>query len=227
MKKRKLLAIIGGICLVLVLAIMPLMAACAEEAPPPVRPAERAGDTAIVVIDMQNDVWYDPALAAGWRAKAFADEHGTLENMQEALDICRANGVHVFYAVFAIRPELRPGVPYLIPGTEGAEIIKELKPKPGDIVFQKETFSCFNHTEFDYMLRYLGVTRLIIIGQMCQACILGTLVDAHDSAYESVILKDCLNTKSDELLNACLSIYPYWKAKVITTSELEDLLLHD
>ena len=112
---------------------------------------------AILVIDMLND------FVTGKLRCERADL--IIPNLVKLLTEARKKGVPVIYSSDAHLKEdfeLKVWGEHAMKGTEGAEVIPELKPEPSDYVFEKRTYSAFFETGLDQHLRSLGVTKLYI-----------------------------------------------------------------
>ncbi|HWP60252.1 MAG TPA: isochorismatase family cysteine hydrolase [Candidatus Acidoferrales bacterium] len=72
---------------------------------------------------------------------------------------------------------------YRTDGTWGAEVIDELKPRPGEYVIGKRGHSAFRTTHLHRMLRNLGVNHIIVTGGSIVGCVAGSTRDARDATY--------------------------------------------
>jgi ureidoacrylate peracid hydrolase len=167
--------------------------------------------TAIIVIDMQNAF----VSKGGFFDLAGADISHSQQVIQPVKHICgaaRAKQIKVIYVVFHYSPDLRemgnPGLPFwykearfyhehpewrdkfIIRGTWGAEIVKELKPEEGDIVVEKSKYSAFFGTALDVTLRTLEIKYLAFVGVATNICVEASLRDAYYRGYFSVLVSD-------------------------------------
>jgi len=135
-----------------------------------------ASKTAVIVVDMQND---------------FVKEGGTLvvptaietvPNIQTLLESARAAGVRVAYTQdthFEGDPEWQIWPEHCRAGTWGWEIIDELKPRPEDVVCQKNRYDGFYGTWLDHFLSHVWkVEHLVIVGTVSSICVLHTAASA-------------------------------------------------
>jgi len=88
---------------------------------------------------------------------------------------------------------------HAIEGTQGAQIIDELKPRSGEYVVQKRRFSGFYGTDLDLYLRELDVDNVVIVGGPTHTSVRYTTVDAYQLRYRPVILRDCVDSCTQEL----------------------------
>jgi len=152
---------------------------------------------ALLAIDLNNDhVYHDkPFNAERLRSK--------IPNLVSAVQYARAHDIPIVHVTCAhppndaiFTPELCE--PHAIRGSEGAEIIEELKPRSGDYVVHKRRFSGFYGTDLDLYLRELGVESVILVGGQTHTSIRYTAVDAYQLRYRPMILRDCVDSCTQE-----------------------------
>lgn len=80
---------------------------------------------------------------------------------------------------------------YSIRGTEGAEVIDELRPNKRDQILTKRRFSAFFKTDLDQTLRLLGVNTVVITGINTHVCVFTTAMDSICNDFYTVVLEDC------------------------------------
>jgi nicotinamidase-related amidase len=162
---------------------------------------------ALIIIDMQNDIVLPgaPACVKG----AFA----TIPRIRMLLDYFRARVLPVFHIVREYRPDgsdveitrlesFLKNRRYVIPGTEGCNIVEELMPLPGEYRIVKQRFSAFMNTELDFILRRLGITHLAICGTQYPNCIRTTIYDAVAYGYHVSNITDATSAQSPEIAAA-------------------------
>lgn len=185
--------------------------------------------TAMVVIDMQNDFCHPE----GWLGHIGVDVTAArvpIKPLQSLLPELRDASVPVIWLNWGNRSDklnLSPallhvynadgasvglgdplpisGAPVLQQGSWAAEVIDELAPARNDIRINKYRMSGFQDTEFDSVLRNLGITTLLFAGVNVDQCVLCTLQDANFHGYDCLLLEDCSATTSpDFCLDATL-----------------------
>ena len=149
---------------------------------------------AILVVDMLND-FVTGALACE-RGKAIVPATAQL------LDAARAAGVPVIFCNDAHRPgvdrELALWGDHVIAGTEGAEVIPELKVSDKDYVVPKRRYSGFFQTDLDILLKELDVKTVIMTGLHAHMCVRHTSADAYCLGYDVVVAKEATDAFTEE-----------------------------
>lgn len=176
-----------------------------------------AAQTAVVVVDMQNDFCSKGGLfdRAGISISAVQK---AVEPTRKVLCATRETGIKIVYLKMGFRSDLsdlgdrdspnrvrhlhfgvgqtctapdgRQGG-FLIRDTWNTDVIGELRPQPEDIVLYKHRFSGFYQTGLDDVLRKLGIKNLIFTGCTTSVCVDSTIRDAMFRDYRCVLLVDC------------------------------------
>jgi len=143
-------------------------------------------DTALIVIDIQNDYFPGGAMelvapneAAEQAAKLLA------EFRRKALPV-----VHIQHV------STRAGATFLVPDTKGVEIHETVAPREGELLVQKHFPNSFRETRLDEKLRALGIERLAIAGMMTHMCIDATTRAAADLGYACLLAHDACATRN-------------------------------
>jgi nicotinamidase-related amidase len=158
--------------------------------------------TALLTIDLQNDFLH-PEGAYGRAGKGAAQIAALPARIQPVADALRkAGGVYVS-AQFTlvpgpggaplISPHLARLRPFLTkgdfaPGSFGHNLVDALA--PADYTVEKVAYSAFYQTRLEYILRALGITRLIIGGIVTNGGVASTLRDAHLRDIDTILLSD-------------------------------------
>lgn len=165
-------------------------------------------DTAILVIDMQNDFVLPGAVLNVAGAQA------TIPTIQELIKFGRSKGWHIIYVIrehdasgsdadLPRRHLFADGKPgYCVAGTKGWEIVDGLKPQKGDIIIKKHRNSGFFQTDLDTTLRKLGVNTVIISGTQYPNCVRGTAVDAMSYDYNTIVCIDACSAQTRAIAEA-------------------------
>jgi nicotinamidase-related amidase len=143
-------------------------------------------DTALVIIDIQNDYFPGGAMelegaeAAGAKAGA-------------ALAAFRAKKRPVIHVRHL---SLRPGATFFLPGTSGAGIHPGVAPAAGEAVIEKNFPNSFRATALKEKLEQAGIGHLVVAGMMTQMCVDSTVRAAADLGYKVTLLSDACATRA-------------------------------
>jgi nicotinamidase-related amidase len=149
-----------------------------------------ASETALVVVDMQNDF-----VTAGGTL-VVADAAATVPVIQRLLTRTRAAGARVFFT----QDTHGPGDPefpiwgeHVLEGTWGWQIVEALAPAPGERIIRKLRYDGFFGTSLDHELRLAGVRHVIVCGTVANICVLHTAGSAALRGYRVVVPVDAIS----------------------------------
>ena len=147
-----------------------------------------AEETALVIVDMQNDfVHPDGALYVPAAREA-------LPRMKDLLDRARAAGVRIAYTQDTHRegdPEWNTWPAHVALGTWGWELVDQLKPEPNELVCSKSRYDGFYGTELEhYLSRVWDVKNVVIVGTVSNICVLHTAASAGLRFFRLVMPAD-------------------------------------
>ncbi len=97
--------------------------------------------------------------------------------------------------------------PHSLAGTQGAEVIDELKREEKDIWLPKPRFSAFFKTGLENRLREMGVTMCAVAGIATPFCVLTTVMDAVCHDFKAVFIEDCIAANTEEAHKNTLGLY--------------------
>ncbi len=157
---------------------------------------------ALLIIDMQNDF-------------AGPDNHAykVIPQVKKLLDFCREIKLPIFHIYreyradgsdierFRLKDFLHKKK-ICVPGTFGAEIVKELKPLDNEYKIVKNRFSAFMNTELDFILRRLGITHIVISGTQYPNCIRTTAFDGVCYDYDVTVITDATSAETEDIKQA-------------------------
>jgi len=186
--------------------------------------------TALLLVDLQEGT------CGAERASQRPGFHGlfrqrTLPALQRALALARRQGFEVIHTVIAnLTADGRDrsldykrcgmGFP---PGSAQTRVIAELAPLADELVLPKSSSSPFNSTALDYLLRNIGIERLIVAGILTDQCIDHTVKDAADRGYRVICLTDACMAESLERHQAALDCFRGY-GELIAVAELAERL---
>lgn len=106
-------------------------------------------------------------------------------------------------------------------GKKGHDIVDELAPQPGDIVFQKRRPDGFIGTDLDLMLRNKGIRTVIVGGVATEGGVEGTARSGRNLGYYMVVLRDCVGSRNREFHEAALKLMQGAFFDIATAEEVE------
>jgi ureidoacrylate peracid hydrolase len=140
----------------------------------------------------------------GWYFQVMRET--ALPNMQRLQAACRRARIEVMYTVIEAltRDGRDQSLDYKISklfvphGSWDAKVLDDIAPIDDEIVLPKTSSSVFISTNFDYVLRNLGVRSLIIAGCLTDQCVDSTVRDACDLGYLVTVPTDACATLTAE-----------------------------
>ena len=150
-----------------------------------------------------------------------------IPNGQRLLAACREAGVEVVYTVVECltRDGRDRGLDYKVSGifvprgSWRAEVIDELRPEQDDIVIPKTSSSLFNSTNFEYVMRNLGVEYIVVMGILTDQCVETAVRDGCDRGFLMTLVDDACATHSAHRHREALHGFRGY-CRVRTTEEL-------
>jgi len=177
-------------------------------------------DTALVIIDIQND--YFPGGAMELEGAEAAGQ-----NAAAAIRTFRARGLPVIHVRHL---SVRPGSTFFIPGTKGADIHALVRPQGGETVIEKNFPNSFRSTALKEILDQQQIKNLALAGMMTHMCVDATVRHAADLGYRITLLGDACATRAQsfggetvparQVHAAFLAALNGFYAKVIPSHEL-------
>jgi len=183
-------------------------------------------DTALIVIDMQNDF-----CATGGYAHCMGIDIGLTRRailpLTRVLQAMREKGALVVFTREGHRTDLSdlpanklwrsqrnkgeigskgPLGRLLLRGERGWEIVPELAPRGGELIVDKAGKNSFFATDLDLILRRRGIRNLVVAGVTTDCCVHATVLAAADLGYDSLVLSDCCAASAPERHAAALAL---------------------
>lgn len=177
-------------------------------------------DTALVVIDIQNDYFPGGAMELEGAEAAAAKAAAVLTHFRRD----KTPVIHVRHL------SVRPGATFFIPGTKGAEIHDSVRPAAGEAVIEKNFPNSFRATGLKDLLDKQDIKHLVVAGMMTHMCVDASVRQAADLGYKVTLLGDACATRAQsyggervaarQVHAAFLAALNGFYAKVINTHEL-------
>ena len=160
-------------------------------------------NTALVVIDLQNDI-----------TKNYRD---IIEAVNRAIDRAVEKGMEV---VYIRHHNLSAGTRTFKPDTRGAEFVPELK-LVSEHIFTKTKSNALTSEAFAAFIQAQGITEFYIAGADATACVKSTCYNMTKAGYTVHVLSDCITSydlkKLDEMLD-------YYAKKGCTVGKLDEVM---
>lgn len=164
--------------------------------------------TALLVVDVQKSEYNAESRARHPEKEYYFDRvrDVVVPNGQRLIAACRGAGVEVIYTVVECltRNGRERGLDYKISGifvpkgSWEAEVVDELGPADDDIVIPKSSSSLFNSTNFEYLLRNLGIEYVLVMGLLTDQCVETAVRDGCDRGFLMTVVDDCCATYSEQ-----------------------------
>jgi len=193
--------------------------------------------TALVVVDMQ---YFDAARDAGEGqtakdlgvARYFDDYFEQIDTItpriEQLLHAFRRKKVEVAHLRVAevTRDSRDVGLKQLVRGlivpidSKEAEFLPGLEPGADEIVINKSASGVFPATNFDRILRNIGIRTLVFTGTSTSGCIQSAIYDALDLGYEVVLVSDACADATSDSQAAAVASFAGTGVHVTTTADL-------
>lgn len=161
----------------------------------------RPGRCALLVIDVQN--WVMDQDNRQPRPEFYEDAREfVIPNIARLIDAARSRKVEVIYTVMenATQDGRDRSLDYklsnffIAKGSHDAQVIPELKPGADELVIPKTSSSLFNSTNFEYLIRNIGLDTIIVTGFLTDQCCDHTIRDGADRGFHMICVADACAT---------------------------------
>ena len=158
--------------------------------------------TALVVIDIQNDV-----------TKNYKE---IIDNINKSIDWAADNDIHVVY----IRHEnLSDGTRTFKPNTRGAELASDLKMVSKNI-FTKYKGNALSSEEFTDFINKNEICDFYITGADATVCVKSTCYNLCKANYKVTVLSDCITSWDKKKIPEMLDYYKNQGSKIVSLNDL-------
>lgn len=168
--------------------------------------------TALLVMDVQNDIIHKDGKYKDFGTPAHAEEMNIFGNIQKVLDKVRETGVKVIHVKFGMRDfdaETRGNhTPILSAVKElracdldswGGDIHGAFTPVAGEAIIEKNRINSFQNTNLKEILDAAGIDTLVMTGVATNYVVEATARHASDDEYRVIIVEDCCSSMNQEL----------------------------
>ena len=162
------------------------------------------GQTALVVIDIQNDI-----------TKHYRD---IIDGLNAAIGLAEARGAEIVYIK---HNNLSAGTRTFKPGTRGAEFAPELK-VASDNVFVKTKASALTSEAFRDFIESRGIDAFFVAGADATACVKSTCFNMRKAGYAVRVIADCVTSYDPEKSGEMLAYYESKGCEVRTLAEYRE-----
>lgn len=188
-------------------------------------------DSALVVVDMQNDFCSPGGYIDRTMGKDVSAGAAVATTISALLAAARGAGVPVVWLRADYRHDRIPdsmrvklqarGITAVCcqPGTWGAQWFG-VQPAEGEAVVTKHTYSGFAGTDLAARLQALGRRTLVFTGVQTQVCVESTLRDAHSLGYYCVVPQDAVGSHTPPAHEATLNNVRFLFGDVCSSAEV-------
>ena len=174
---------------------------------------------ALLVMDCQEDIV--GGLQIGERERLMAA-------LQKALSAARTAGIPIIHIVVQFR-ETHPEIGSrgffnavkengrMVAGSPGAEICREIRPQPGELIVTKKRISAFTGSDLEQILRSKCIDTIFLAGVSSVGVVESTARQAVDMDFDIVVLSDGCADRDPETNEAALKYLLPRIGRVIST----------
>jgi nicotinamidase-related amidase len=144
---------------------------------------ENRPNTALLVVDVQNDV-----------VQGAHQRDTVVANIGSLVEKARAERVPVVW--------VQHNDDGLARGSDGWRIVPELSRDDAEPLVEKNYGDSFEDTNLESVLSGLGVGRLVVVGAQTDACIRSTLHGAFVRGYDAILVSDAHTTEDQSAWGA-------------------------
>lgn len=170
--------------------------------------------TAVLVVDVQHSEYTDDLLATAPEMKE-AMRDRMLPALSRLVEGARGAGCEIIYTVIeALTTDGRDRSldhklsDILVPrGSSLAQTLPEAGQKADDIILPKTSSGVFNSTNLTYLLRNMGLDRVIVAGLLTDQCVDMAVRDGADLGFYMICAADACVTKTEDRHKRALAAF--------------------
>ena len=192
-----------------------------------------AARTCLLVIDAQNWVMDEPNRQP--RPEFYEDARGiAIPNMARLIEASRASGVEIIYTVMENHTadgrdrslDYKLSNFFIPKGSNDAKVIDALAPGADEMVIPKTSSSLFNSTNFEYLVRNIGIDTIVVTGFLTDQCVDHTIRDGADRGFHMICVSDACTTDTRARHQAALNAFRGY-CRTETTDSLLQVMAAD
>ena len=173
------------------------------------------GRPALIVIDIQASTFVEQDVRAIDHMPGYAER---MALARVAVDKARERDIPVIFFQEVHRPDLvdfgreldGSEEIHCLEGNPNTEVAAEqLGFLPTDYLIRKRRYSAFFGTDFEILLKGLGVDTLLLVGGLTDVCVHYSFVDGHQSDYFCRVIEDCVAGSSERAHEYALQAMEY------------------
>lgn len=173
------------------------------------------GRPALIVIDIQASTFVEHEVRAIDHMPGYAER---MARARVAIDKARECAIPVIFFQEVHRPDLvdfgreldgSEDVHCLEDNPNTAVAVEQLGFLPTDYLIKKRRYSAFFGTDFEILLRGLGIDTLLLCGGLTDVCVHYSFVDGHQSDYFCRVIEDCVAGSSEQAHESALQAMEY------------------
>lgn len=159
---------------------------------------------AVVVIDAQRYMVGEPGRDSEWPSSCGDVGRAAVAQIASVVQAAQAKGVPCFFTRFELERDgsdigvygrkraLLDSEHWCLAGTRGAELVPELEPAAGDLVFVKKKPSGFHGTPLLGYLVDRRIDTVIIMGGATSNCVRATVFDASSWNFRAIVPQEAV-----------------------------------
>ena len=167
--------------------------------------------TALLLMDLQNDIVSPEGKLGRHGLAAQAEKRGVLRNAKTVLAAFRAHKLPIAHVRLAFREDyldalsVAPRIAKLKEmgaaqaGSWGTEFIPDVAPAGGELVVSKQCVNPFFNTGLYSWLARHSIRTLVLGGVATNVVVESAARYADDAGFATVVLEDCCSSVSDEM----------------------------
>ena len=173
------------------------------------------GRPALIVIDIQASTFVEQDVRAIDHMPGYAER---MALARVAIDKAREREIPVIFFQEVHRPDLidfgreldGSEEIHCLEGSPNTEVaVEQLGFLPTDYLIRKRRYSAFFGTDFEILLKGLGVDTLLLVGGLTDVCVHYSFVDGHQSDYFCRVIEDCVAGSSEQAHEYSLQAMEY------------------